>query len=241
MGLAFWRRMTYIDAMPVLKRFSLQVSEKELMRLHRPAIGARLRERIKEAVEEAERLARPQAIYAIKRVCHIAGQDVGLEAGPVFHGENLVRSWENAELLGIALCTIGPAVESRVSQLSAQGNFLAATLLDSAASLAVESVADRLNFHLCQWAARRGLKAGPRLSPGYGQWDVAEQRLLFSLLPTAKIGVQLNEQCMMIPVKSISFCLGMGKAIEPASVGRCRHCTLVNCQYRRGAGVPEAV
>jgi|GEM_PF-4616954 len=37
-------------------------------------------------------------------------------------------------------------------------------------------------------ACRLGIKTGPRLSPGYGKWELAEQRVLFALLPGERIG-----------------------------------------------------
>lgn len=195
---------------------------------------SRLRNRPNEAVREAMTLARPLAIYRIKGIRQITNDVIRLEDGTELHGGNLVHAWQGATLLGIGLCTIGPLLESRVSHLYAEGNILAATLLDRAGSLAIESVANSLNFHICQWASKRGMKTGPRLSPGYGQWDVVEQRLLFRILPGDKIGAQLNEQCMMIPAKSISFCVGIGSGVSRyiGTAKPCQHCSMDNCRYR---------
>ena len=220
--------------MPVLRRLPVKISEKELLRLQGSSLSSRLQDRSREAVEEAGKLVRPLATYSIKRTRQVANSLISLEDGTEFHGENLVRLWQGATLLGMGLCTIGPLLESRVSELYSQGNILAAPLLDRAGSLAVESVANGLNYHLCQWASRRGLNMGPRLSPGYGQWNVVEQRLLFRILPGGKIGVHLNEQCMMMPVKSISFCVGIGSGVSRyiGTTEPCHYCTMDNCQYR---------
>jgi len=50
-----------------------------------------------------------------------------------------------------------------------------------------------------------GLWPGKRFAPGYKGWDVSGQKLIFSVLPAAEIGVRLTESFMMIPRKSYSF------------------------------------
>lgn len=78
------------------------------------------------------------------------------------------------------------------------------------------------------------MKTGPRLSPGYGKWDLAEQRVLLSLLPSERIGVSLNESSMIVPRKSISFCVGMGQGlVSGGAINPCGHYGVEDCKYRR--------
>ena len=60
-----------------------------------------------------------------------------------------------------------------------------ALLLDAIGSAAAEAAADALNLALCTVAADAGRYAAPRVSPGYGAWDVSCQRSLLALLPAA--------------------------------------------------------
>jgi hypothetical protein len=107
-------------------------------------------------------------------------------------------------------------------------------MLDSVGSVAVESVADKVNYLLCEHARARNMNTGPRLSPGYGKWRLREQKVIFSLLPGERIGIRLNEQCMMRPVKSLSFCLGIGRALPPREkINPCRYCGMKDCPYHR--------
>jgi len=57
-----------------------------------------------------------------------------------------------------------------------------ASMLDSVGSGAVESLAEYVNDMLCQQGLP-ALKVTNRISPGYADWDVAEQRRLFRLCP----------------------------------------------------------
>src|SRR5207247_9242289 len=104
----------------------------------------------------------------------------------------------------------------------------------SVGSGAVESLAEYVNDVLCQDGIARGVKVTNRVSPGYGAWDVAQQRELFRLCPAEAIGVHLNASCFMTPVKSISLLAGAGVAAGvDAYVSRRGRC------WRRGsAGQP---
>ena len=73
-----------------------------------------------------------------------------------------------------------------------------------------------------------------RISPGYGDWDVAEQRRLFRLCPADEVGVTLNEACVMTPAKSISLLVGAGpQARVDHYFSQCARCWLADCAYRR--------
>jgi len=82
-------------------------------------------------------------------------------------------------------------------------------------------------------ALSKGLGITPRISPGDGDWTLQEQRVVFALLPGDRIGVTLTEKCMMQPRKSLSFAIGIGEGFTiEKSMGRCRHCGMINCPYR---------
>ena len=77
------------------------------------------------------------------------------------------------------------------------------------------------------------MKVAPGLSPGYREWPLTDQRLIFSIMPAETIGVRLNDHCMMIPKKSVSFCAGLGVSEALEQFNRCNHCGVSKCPYRR--------
>jgi hypothetical protein len=98
----------------------------------------------------------------------------------------------------------------------------------------VESLAEYVNDLLCQQGIARGLKVTNRVSPGYGAWDVGDQRLVFQLCPGDRVGVSLNEACFMSPVKSISLLAGAGPAARVDHYfSQCARCWMADCAYRR--------
>jgi len=107
-------------------------------------------------------------------------------------------------------------------------------MLDSVGSGAVESLAEYVNDLLCQESIPLGLPVTNRVSPGYGYWDVSQQKALFALCPGDAIGVSLNEACFMSPVKSISLLAAAGThARVDHYFSQCARCWMRDCAYRR--------
>jgi len=131
------------------------------------------------------------------------------------------------------VCTIGPALEARVTDLASAGDTARASVLDAIGSAAAEAVADRSNQLLCQLARPTDLRPAPRRSPGYGEWDIREQRALFDFVRPEEIGVRLTETCMMVPRKSVSYVVTLDAADRHEVDGdRCAACGDVECPYR---------
>jgi hypothetical protein len=135
--------------------------------------------------------------------------------------------------VGVAVCTIGPELEQVSVGCMPQGRLLDGLLLDAIGSAAADAAADSLNLALCTVADNEGWYAAPRVSPGYGEWDVAFQRKLLALLPAAELGISLTSGQMMVPRKSVSFAVSFtdhlpsghrpGAACERCGLERCRH------------------
>ncbi|MFC1940560.1 vitamin B12 dependent-methionine synthase activation domain-containing protein, partial [Chloroflexota bacterium] len=140
----------------------------------------------------------------------------------------------SSSYIGIAICTISPALEERVAEMFSLKQFAEAVMLDSVGSVAAEGLADLVNYSVCQTAYKLNMRAGARFSPGYGKWSLSDQKVLFNLCDAGRIGVNLNNQYMMIPRKSVSFCVAIGRELAGSTrMNRCRRCHMKQCQYRR--------
>jgi cobalamin-dependent methionine synthase I len=77
-----------------------------------------------------------------------------------------------------------------------------------------------------------------RLSPGYCDWLLEEQRKIFSLLDADKVGVELTDSYLMKPRKSISGIFGIMPSTKRHSYSPynpCSECEKVDCIARRDA------
>jgi hypothetical protein len=191
----------------------------------------------REAAREAiTRVARPRV--AFQRVAVTASEPDGLALadGSRLHIPQIGRHWGPVEAVVATLATIGEDATALVRQAADPAT---AALLDSAASAAVECLAEWANDHLCQLGVAAGLRVTNRISPGLAGWPLAEQPLVLRLLPAAAIDVRLEADGRLTPAKTISCLVGLGRAarVDHYFV-QCRRCWAVACAARRA---PAAV
>ncbi len=195
------------------------------------------------AASEALNLAEPQAIYREISIAEVKPDYLLLEGNIRLNtGERINGWWKGSESLFVAVCTISDRIEDRVSQYFARGEHASAMNLDVAGSVALSSLGNLVHQHICHKAKQAGLEMGPFLNPGYREWPITDQKEIFRIMPADSIGVKLNEQCMMVPRKSLTFCAGVGVSEVQESFNRCRHCGIPKCPYRnpgKGADVEQ--
>jgi hypothetical protein len=196
-----------------------------------------------EALREARALLRPRAVFARFPVTGTTEAAVELEGGGRLAVAGAAGRWGPPREVGLGVCTIGDPLERRVDALLAQREFPLAFMLDSAGWVAVEALAREVTQWVCTSLMAEGMRATACLSPGFTGWDIWDQRVLFSLVPAQAIGVRLNDFCVMIPGKSLSFGMGLGPDVRVDQGTKCRRCDLADCTYRlvpyRGASEVE--
>jgi len=198
-----------------------------------------------EALREAEPLIQPRYLFRIFPVAAVSEKAVELAGGARLAVTGAPRRWGSFQAVGLGLCTIGEGLERRVDALLAQREFPVAFVLDSVGWVAVEALANELGNQICNRLMAEGMKATPRLAPGYTGWDIWDQRVFFALLPAQDIGLRINDSCVMIPGKSLSFGMGVGPDARVDQTHKCRRCDLPECAYRlaphRAAGEAEGL
>jgi hypothetical protein len=222
----------------VFDQLEVNIDTKEVLRFlgYRDAKKpeAKVHKILADEIEEARVIVRPKAIYCEVNVLGTGNDSIELDGNLMLRvGEKAVRWWYGCQSLAVALCTIGGGLEEKVLTLFGENKYTQALILDSAGSVAVDSVADQVNHFICHKALDSGMNVGPRLSPGYGKWPLTDQRLIFELLDGRSIGIHLNDHCMMIPQKSVSFCAGLGMQESLGKINPCRYCDMPDCQYRK--------
>jgi hypothetical protein len=186
-----------------------------------------------QVLDEAQALLAPAAVYTVLPVHDLHHQTVSLDGGVTFEGPLVARALAGAREVALAVCTIGAALEERVTALFAAGHTLQALALDGAGTAAVGEVSRMVGARICDAASARGLSVGMRASPGQEGWSIWQQRTLFGLVPGDEIGVRLTESCLMLPRKSVSFALGLGPEMQADAVP-CDFCSKrERCRWRK--------
>jgi len=186
-----------------------------------------------DALAEGAQLMAPRAALRWMPVRR-RGPDTIEVGGETLTIPRTAERWGEVEHVAASVVTIGDALERRVAALWESRELPLASMLDSVGSGAVESLAEYVNDVLCQQGLAAGLAVTNRISPGYADWNVAEQHALFRLCPGAPVGVTLNEACFMTPGKSISLLVGAGRrARVDHYFSQCARCWMRDCAYRR--------
>jgi hypothetical protein len=153
----------------------------------------------------------------------------------IVHGQ-----MRKADRVALFICTAGPIGEwSR--ELASSGDTLKAYVVDVLGSEIVEFAVDRIQQDLAKRCEADRLRITNRFSPGYCNWSVAEQRLLFDWFPEGFCGVTLSDSCLMHPTKSVSGMIGIGDRVK-FNPYLCNVCSDEMCIYRdrRLAGTSAA-
>lgn len=178
-----------------------------------------------EAIAKAKELAEPQALYDLFDVQVVRDDALVLANGHALRSNLVVTQLARARQIAVAVCTIGPRLETEASRLFAQGQGAMGFLYDSAGSLAVSHVARALVQHVQELAASRGQKASFPISPGSADCTLEDQKVVFDLLPAERIGVHLTESLLMVPLKSVSLLIGIGDDLPTAhDLAQCHFC-----------------
>jgi hypothetical protein len=106
----------------------------------------------------------------------------------------------------VYIMTIGPGIDEACERFMGAKDTFKAYLLNSLGAGAVESAAADLCRHFTAALSKdHPGKEFRRISPGYADFELGEQRKIFSLLvPEEDIGVRLNEGNIMVPEKTTS-------------------------------------
>jgi hypothetical protein len=141
-----------------------------------------------------------------------------------------------ADAVVLCLVTIGGRLEAAAEEHRSCGDLSRALLIDAFGSAAVEAAADAAEAAIKADVGRAGHRCSKRFSPGYGRWDVAEQRWIVPALEGDALQVTLTEGLMMVPRKSITFAVTYGIDVVKRTNGDvCEVCGMPNCRFRRPA------
>ncbi|MCF8011521.1 MAG: hypothetical protein K9L17_11185 [Clostridiales bacterium] len=144
----------------------------------------------------------------------------------------------DAQKIAFGVCTIGNELEQEVKRLFACREYTRGVLLDSIGSVSAEAITDIVNDELNNYARQAGLNITRRFSPGYGEWDVQEQKLLFNYMGNLTAGVRMLPSGLMLPIKSVSFACKISnfKMKEVNKGDKCLTCNMRHkCLYNQAS------
>jgi len=167
----------------------------------------------------------------------IAGDTIRIE-GAEFHSTRLARTLAGAEAHGAMLVAVGagPEVEERTQQLWIEEKPDEYFFLEMFSSAVVEHLTTLAGARLCGWADSNGLAVLPHYSPGYPEWDIAEQPRLLDLF-RPDVPLEALDSGMLRPKKSLLAVFGLTRHTDRVrrltDLNPCQNCSFHPCQFRR--------
>ncbi len=173
---------------------------------------------------ECEALVRLAFGYRILPVETIRGDAIGV-GGAALNAPVLAAASDGLKAVAVAACTLGAAVQERISALFAAHRRSLALALDTVANELLFRLADRASATIRREARRSGLAIGIEASPGDPGVPLAQQARVLALADAARIGIHATGVGMLAPMKSLSFLVALGPNLRRRSAqGRCNRC-----------------
>ena len=189
-----------------------------------------------EEINRGYELFKPQGIYSLIKInSFISEEEIRLESGYTLRfTKSIINQLKGTSHLFVGVVTIGDSLEEKVSELSSQGEYPQALALDAVGTVAVEDFSREVRKLARQEVKEQGFKTSRHFSPGYGGWEVSQQDIIFKSIPADNIGVRLTEGYMMLPQKSLSWIIGVGKEmiISSEEDNNCGNCQSKRCNYK---------
>jgi len=197
--------------------------------------SARIASFINEYVDNTCNLIEPSYSYVIRDIKLVQGSRVVIEGSVTFQSKVIAQLLEQCEKVAVFLATIGNRLEEMVCHLAEDKLVLQAAVLDAIGSDVAETVANFVQDRIGEVARAQGLCISQRFSPGYCDWDIGQQKMVFLAVGRESTGIRLTEECLMLPHKSISGIIGIGLPNSNVEhYNPCKTCNKYDCLGRRG-------
>ena len=230
--------------MKITRNIKLKINEEEVLRYQGchndklKKVNNAITKITREEIERGHHLFKPKGISSpvkIKQISFSSGIVDLINGFSLNFSPSIMNLLKGASYLVFGVATIGSSLENKVSELFSQGEYPQAVALDAVGTVSVRSLSNYMRSLVCQESKEQNLQTTKYFSPGSSDWDISQQKNIFQNIPVDKIGVKLTESYMMVPQKSLSWIIGIGKNITIPSKNdhSCQICQATNCQFRK--------
>jgi hypothetical protein len=189
---------------------------------------------IDDCIAKSFPLIQPAFTCILRDVKSVEGRVSFLDDGSSFQSDVIARLLEHCDKVAVYVLTVGSQLEEMGSALAEDGFILEAYVVDSIGSSATEKLAEAVQQRIAEEAAAQRLCTSRRFSPGYCDWHIDQQSTIFQLVDGDSVGVHLTPDCLMVPRKSSSGIVGIGRCdgyVE--TYNPCLTCKKSRCPGRR--------
>lgn len=204
-------------------------------------MGGHLNKQVEEILHEKTGICiksmTPKLIFDKYGIEKIINDKVYFNSGNIFTGPNISRVLKNSETAIIFVQTLGSRIDELITEESKKGDTLSAIIMDAITTNLLECLGKASSKIIkAEGIIKESWSSTCSYSPGQFKWTIEEQKEIFSMISSDKIGVKLNSSFLMEPFKSSSGAYGFGPSelISKIKVA-CEICPKKDCIGRKTA------
>ena len=198
-------------------------------------VSGRLSKKVDKHIAGLEKMMRPKVLYTTKKIRKIEGSTVTLEGDVKLKSAKISKTFRKCDRITFFLATLGEQVDDVISSSLKEKKLSDAYIYDAIGSAAVEATVEDFQNKMDSTIKENNQRTTLRFSPGYCDWNINEQKKVFSVLENDLIDVDLNESYLMAPRKSVSgvFGIGSSEVVDKDETNPCKLCGMHTCVARR--------
>ncbi|ABR49502.1 Vitamin B12 dependent methionine synthase, activation region [Alkaliphilus metalliredigens QYMF] len=215
----------------------MEMSRSEVLRYlghKQQKIDAGLNQLIDSCMKEMTEIAKPRYVYEFFEITEVQEAAIVLNESLTLKGKSITNHLKDCSKCVLLAGTLGINVDRQIKQYQLV-DMTRALVLDACATAAIEVLCDEAEEEIKKLNLVKGYHTTFRFSPGYGDLPIELQpEVLNQLNAFAKIGLTSTEQCILVPRKSVTACIGLGTQLENNKKKSCRDCDAYeHCGSRR--------
>ena len=159
---------------------------------------------IVKTIEKVKQIVNPRHTFKIFDIT-LMEQGVKIEkCGLKLQGRGIVNHLKSSKKCVILAATLGVEIDFALRGLQIT-NMTQAVIFNACADEYIEQVCNYVESEI----KALGYSMTSRYSPGYEDFSIENQRVILTLIDAQKIGLEINEYCLLTPQKSVTAIIGL--------------------------------
>lgn len=183
---------------------------------------------IDEITNQLRTICKPRYGYMLCKGKVISKEHIQIENTIFKPGAIITNAMKEAQQIAIFTATVGMQFDDWFHQLKEENNIVCDFVANTLGSVIAEAIVELLTKQLAKDAAECNLLTSNNYSPGYCDWELKEQKKLFSIFPSNITRISLTDSCLMLPIKSVSGIIAVGENVKKRPY-KCDICRMNNC------------
>ena len=183
---------------------------------------------IDEMIDELAGCCQPAYGYVIHEGKRLDNRRLQVGDTILTPGAIITSSFREATHVAVFVASVGKGFDEWNEQNKQADDMIRLFFADSIGSVLAEACVAVMKERMQRDMEAQGLFVSNSYSPGYCDWRLVEQQKLFAFFPEQFCGVSLTESCLMLPIKSVSGIIGIGKDVKQRLYS-CEYCTMTDC------------